>query len=163
MEDNKGRKLKQIKLEDLKFEANGNEYFIEPEISAERFAKMQEFEIELGFGINYKTMLDGLGEAYQLLNEGKNADAAVHIHHIREGIVGLENREFAILQYCACMINTMDEDRREWNEQVMNNKIKDWNAEGIDYRCFFPLAINMVRGLKESYVKFTQDISKSEK
>lgn len=163
MEDNKGTKLKKIKLEDLEFMAKGKKYFIEPEISAERFAKMQELEIELGFGVNYKTMQEGLGEAYELLNRGKNADAAVHIHHIREGIVGLENREFPILQYCACMINTENEDRRKWDEHVMNEKIKDWNEEGIEYTSFFPLAINMVRGLKENYVKFTQDISKIKK
>ncbi len=158
-EDNKGRKLKSISLDELEFEANGTKYVIEREISAERFAKMKEFEIELGFGQDYKSMDEGLEAAYNLLNEAKFADAAVLIHNVREGIIGLENREHIILQYCTCFINTLEEDRRKFDETVMAQKIKDWNEEGINYLSFFPLAINMVRGLKESYVKFTQDTS----
>jgi len=161
--ENKGTKLKQIKLEELEFEANGKMYFIEPEVSAERFAKMQELEIELGFGVDYKTMFDGLGEAYELLNSGRNADAAVHVHHIRESIGGLENREYPIMQYCACFINTKDEDRRKWDEKIQGDKIKDWNEEGISYTSFFPLAINTVRGLKENYLRFIQDTSQKSK
>jgi len=162
MEDNKGKTLKKIDLSDLKFTANGKEYFVEPEISAKRFAVMQELEIELGFGVTYKKMFEGLGEAYELLNAGRNADAAVHIHQIREGIAGLENREFPIMQYCACFVNTKDEDRRDWDEKIMAEKIEDWNKEGISYLSFFPLAINMVRGLKVNYVQYIQDTSKKE-
>ncbi len=157
MDENKGEKLKEIDLSDLEFKANGNDYFVEPQVSAERFAMMQELEIELGFGIRYKTLFDGLGEAYNLLNDGKNADAAVHIHQLREGIAGLENRDYVIMQYCACFINRKGEDRRVWDEKIMSEKIEDWNAEGITYQSFFPLAINMVNGLKENYLKYTQD------
>jgi hypothetical protein len=161
MDNDKGKKLKEIDLNDLKFTANGKEYFVEPQVSAERFAMMQELEIELGFGIKYKTLFDGLGEAYKLLNDGRNADAAVHIHQLQEGIAGLETRDYVIMQYCACFINTMDEDRRVYDEKIMLEKIEDWNKEGITYQSFFPLAINMVNGLKENYLLYTEDTLKT--
>ena len=73
--DNKGKKLTSIEITDTEFTANGKLYFIEPELSAERFRKMQELEIELGYGASYQQLFKGLQKSYDLLNEMKNADA----------------------------------------------------------------------------------------
>lgn len=167
MEDNKaetnGRKLKRVKLEDLEFTANGKRYFIEREISAERFAKMQEFEIEMSFGVTYEAMDNTLLEVYNLIQEGgRIADVAVIVHQAREGIQDIVNREQPILKYCTCFINRENEDRRRFDENIMADKIKDWEEEGMNHLDFFPLAVNSVRGLKENFKLSIQDTSKSE-
>jgi len=152
-------KLKKLSISDSEFIANGKLYFIEPELSAERFARMQEIEIELGYNVSYDTLHKGLSKSYNLLNENKFADAAVFIHNLMNSIGNLEERKEPIMQYCSMFINTVDEDRRKVDEKIMSQKIEDWKEEGIDYHSFFRLAINMVRGLKENYLKSIRDIS----
>ena len=157
--EKKGTKLKKLTLNESEFVANGKLYFIEPELSAERFKRMQELEIELGFGANYKHLFDGLKKSYGLLNENKFADAAVFIHNLMNSLAGLEERRDPIMEYCAMFINTAGEDRRKVDEKMIESKINDWKEEGINYHDFFRLAVNMVRGLKENYLKSIQDIS----
>lgn len=154
-----GKQLKKLAITDKSFEANGKTYFIEPEISAERFQKMQELEIELGYGSSYKKLYEGLGQVYSLLNQNKFADSAVHVHNLMNSLATLEERRSPIMEYCACFINTESEDRRKFDEKVVADKIADWEEEGIDYFSFFNLAVNMVSGLKENYLKFIQDTS----
>ena len=67
--ENDGTKLKELKFGDNTFEANGTKYFVEPQISAERFAKMQELEIELSFGFNYEHHFKNLRKLKENLNK----------------------------------------------------------------------------------------------
>lgn len=157
---NDGTKLKELDIGQKVFSANGKEYFIEPHVSAERFREMQLIEIQLGFEIDYKKMSQRLAELYQLLNEQNFADAAVLCYNLQNGIADIENREMPILRYCAMFINTEKEDRRKVDEKVIDEKINDWNQEGISYHSFFLTAISMVNGLKENYEKHIQDTSR---
>lgn len=157
-EENKN-KLKKLTISDTSFEANGKKYFIEPEISPERFAKMEELQIELGFGVSYKKMFEAWSDQKEYLNNLNFVDAAVQADNMMNGIAGIEDRRHTILQYCACFINTEDEDRRRFDEKIVAQKIADWEEEGFDYLSFFNLAVNMVSGLKRNYLKFIQDIS----
>lgn len=154
-----GTKLKVLDFDGLNFEANGVKYFIEPHISAERFAMMQELEIELAFGIDYKKMFTAWQEQEAYLNGMQFVDASVQARGMLNGIADLESRRYPILQYCACFINSTDEDRRAYDEKIMNDKVENWLSEGIDYQSFFKLAVNMVRGLKENYNEYILSIS----
>lgn len=159
--ENKVKKLKKLDIGEGEFVANKVLYFYEPELSAERFRKMQELEIELGYGVSYKKMFDGIKKSYELVNEQKFADAAVYLHNLMTSIGDLEQRKSPIMEYCAMFINRADEDRRTVDEKVIADKIKDWEIEGYDYHSFFLLAVNMVRGLKENYLAFIRDISEA--
>lgn len=160
---NKGTKLKKLTLSETEFVANGKLYFIEPEISAARFQRMQELEIELGFSLSYDKMFKGLKESYELLNKQKFADAAVFLHNLMTSIGKLEEKKTYIMEYCAMFINSADEDRRVVDEKIIEQKMKDWEEEGMDYHSFFTLAVNMVHGLKENYLKFIHDTSQEAK
>lgn len=156
---NDGRRLKELTLGNQVFIANGKEYFIEPHLSAERYREMQLLEIDLGFGMSFKRIHEQLGDLYGMLNDMNFADAAILVYNMRQGVGDIESRQMPILRYCAMFINTSDEDRRKVDEKVIADKIADWEEEGIEYKSFFHLAINMVNGLKESYKQHTQDIS----
>jgi hypothetical protein len=155
----KGERLRQLELGKQTFEANGKTYFIEPHVSAARFQEMQLLEIDLGFNLDYKVMFEKLQEAYNSLNEQQFADAAVTIRNIQDGIGLMEDRHHPIMRYCAMFINREKEDRRKVDELIVEQKIKDWNEEGIDYHSFFRLALSMVRGLKDNLEKHIRDTS----
>jgi len=161
-QNKEGTKLKELTFGENLFEANGKTYFVEPQISAERFAKMQELEIELSFGFNYEHHFKNLQKVKDMLNKSNFVDSAVLVHNMLKSVAGIEDREHPVMWYCACFINREDEDRRGIDEKVFADKIADWNKEGIDYHSFFRLAVNMVRGLKENYKEYIQNISQSE-
>lgn len=152
-------KLKNVTLEDVNFIANGNKYFIEPQISIERFKQMQKLEIEFSFGSSYKELMSGIKECYASINKGQFGDSAVILHNLMNSISNLESREHPILEYCALFINREGEDRRAYDEKINAEKIIDWKEEGIAMHDFFKLAVNMVSGLKENYLLYTQSIS----
>lgn len=154
------RKLKKLQITDKEFVANGVTYFIEPEISADRFSKMQELEIELTYGMNYKKLFDKHTELRDNLNKMNLVDSCVIVDNLQKGIADIEERRMPILEYCACFINSIDEDRRVYDEKVVSEKIENWLDEGFDYMSFFAVAVNMVSGLKENYLKFTQNTSR---
>lgn len=167
MEDNKEpwtppleiHKVKNLDLKEREFTANGNKYYILGEVTMERYQKMQELQIELGFAASYKEIYDGLGEIEQMLNEVRFVDAAVTINNLRRKTAGLEKRHHEIQKYCACFIVRDDEKITEFSEKVMDEKIADWNAEGINPDSFFALAVNTVRGLRDNWLSYIQDIS----
>jgi hypothetical protein len=154
-----GTKLKELKFGVNTFEANGRKYFVEPQISSERFAKMQELEIELSFGFNYEHHFKNLRKLEENLNKSNFVDSAVLVRNMLTSIADIEERKHPVMWYCACFINREDEDRRGIDEKIFQDKIDDWNTEGIDYHSFFRLAINMVRGLKENYKEYIRSIS----
>jgi hypothetical protein len=155
----KGERLRQLELGKQTFEANGKTYFIEPHVSAARFQEMQLLEIDLGFGMDYKSMFENLKALYGMINEMQFADAAVTVHNMMDGIGLIEEKHHPIMRYCAMFINREKEDRRKVDELIVTAKIKDWEEEGIDYHSFFQLALSMVRGLKENLEKHIQDTS----
>jgi len=153
------KRLKQLDLDTGRFTANGREYYIDSQLSADRFYKMQELSYDLGFGVTYEELFKNLGELYELLNAQKFADSSVMCHNLMNGIADLENREMPVLKYCACFINFEGEDTRYWNEKIAGEKINDWMEEGIEFQGFFLLSLTMVRGLRENYNNHIQSIS----
>jgi len=161
-ETKNGTKLKELKFGDNTFEANGKKYFVEPQISSERFAKMQELEIELSFGFNYEHHFKNLQKLKENLNKSNFVDSAVLVQNMLTSVADLEDRRHPVMWYCACFINREGEDRRGIDEKEFEDKINDWNLEGIDYHSFFRLAVNMVRGLKENYKEYIRNISQNQ-
>lgn len=153
------QKLKKIDLDTGRFTANGRDYYVDSELTADRFYKMQELSYDLGFGVSYEELYGNLGQLYELLNAQKFADCSVLCHNMMNGIADLENRQMPVLKYCSCFINYKGEDTRYWNEQESEEKIKDWLEEGIEFQGFFLLSLTMVRGLRENYNNHIQSIS----
>lgn len=147
------KELKRIDLNAGYFEANGKKYFIEGAMSIERYAEFQLYEKELAYGMTVKGIFDRLQKVYQLLNKMKFADSAVIIYDVIKGLAKLEDREPTVLKICALVINEENEDRKEFSTDMINRKISDWKAEGIDMQDFFLVASVSVNGLQELYRK----------
>jgi hypothetical protein len=154
--------LKRIDFQTGEFTANGTLYRIEGALTIERYAELQILEKELGYGMNFKTMYERLEKLYKLINATKFADAAVLLNDVMRGIAKVQEREPTVLKICALFINADNEDRTAFSQPLIDKKISDWKAEGIDMRDFFMVASNSVSGYLEVYRKVTQLISGQE-
>ena len=151
--------LKKIDFEKGFFMANGSKYIINGSLSTARYAKKDELELELSFGTNYSATMALIKKAYASLNGNqiKPADAAVHLYNIMQSITDAQQREPTILRYCALFCNEVNEDISVYDDDVMQKKIDDWHAEGLDVGDFFILAVNLVEGFKADYLETTQN------
>lgn len=151
--------LKRIDFEKGKFEANGQTYTIEGALSIERYAELQILEKELAYGFTVKQIFDKLKLLWDYLNKLKFAEAAVLVRDLMAGATRVAERTPTTLKICALFINTDDEDRTTINQEMINKKIEDWKAEGIDIRDFFAVASNSINGFLEVYQSVTRIIS----
>jgi len=155
----KGKKLVKVNPADLSFKANGKKYYIETSLSVDRWKEKDALELQLGLGVSFNDVMTRLREVWELLNKLKLAEAIVKIYDIMNGLTNIEKRHSPILLYCTLFINEENEDRRYWNLDLANSKLKDWNEEGIDVGFFLTIAFSSVKGLKEFYLKTSQDFS----
>lgn len=134
------------------FVANGKTYFLEPQISLERFRAMSQYEIEISFATSFKKHWEDLKELRAMLNEARFVDSAVRLRDIMEGLHRIQDarNHHPIMWYCTLILNTDNEDRRAVDEKVMDEKIRDWEREGIPISCFFELVLHTVNGLPGS-------------
>ena len=155
--------LKRIDLQKGIFEANGKTYKIEGSLTIERYCEFQILEKELGFGVSFKSMFDTLNVLWTKINKMEFGDAAVTLNDLLRGMAKLEEREPVFLKICALYINTEDEDRSTFSEDLYTQKIHDWKVEGYDMQDFFTVASNSVNGFIDAYQRITRIISGQEK
>ena len=150
--------LKRIPMNETTFKANGHEYFIEKELSLDRFIEFERLQNELGWGMEFRHLFNKVNDAYGKLNSGKFADSAVTLANLKDGIAAnIERRTHPALMLCTLFINTHDEDRRYWTADLGNQKIKEWVEEGFAVQDFFHLAVNLVT----DFIPIFQEISQS--
>lgn len=150
--------LKQIDLNKKKFTANGIEYFIESGLSFERFLMYQKLQLEVGYETGFYGVFKGLEKAYNSCNEGKLADVSVIVHNMMKGIKTVDERRVPMLDLVCLFINTKDEDRKIINDDIIQQKISNWEAEGLDMMPFFQLAVSSIKNFSNVYTEFTQNI-----
>jgi len=154
--------LKKLDFKKKEFKANGTTYYIESELSIDRFRQFEKLQSHVGFGIDFEGIVNRLKDAYEYLNKSKPADAAIVLHNVLNGIISnIEGREHPIMELCALFINTKDEKRDEFNQDDINKKIADWKEYAVND--FFQLAFNLVDGFIPIYEEISQNISKKEK
>jgi len=156
-----GKQVKRIDFNENKFEANGKVYHIETGIATGRFMEYEVYQLELMASMSISKLYEKQNVLYQLLNQCRFADAAVVLNEIRSNTVKKSEKEPTVLKICALFINTEDEDRTVFNNDLVVRKIDDWKKEGIDIRDFFTLAFNLVPGFIEIYNKLTRDITEA--
>ncbi len=139
------------------------EYFLEPQISIERFKRMNEFEIELSFATTFKKHYAGLKEVKSILNEARFVDAAVKLNDVLVGMHRVldHSNHHPILKYCALILNTHNEDRKAFDEKIMDEKIKHWEEAGVPIMSFFSVALHTVNGLHPSLKDVFQNTSET--
>ena len=152
-----GKKLKNLDPNARSFVANQKTYFIETQLSIDRFHEYQILEKGAGFSTSFKSMVDSLVEIYEDLNTMRAADAAVKIHNLLAGITKVQEKEHTLLKMCALFMNTEDEDRDIITDDMIRTKIEDWR--GYDVGGFFTIALNSVSGFFKVYSDMLQIIS----
>lgn len=140
------------------FECGGKKYAMSEKLSFNRYKKLQEFSIELGFSASFALLFSNLRKFWDLYNAGKAADGIVVIHNVMNGITILEKKHDVSLRMCAMFINEAGEDVSEFDEAKMNAKIDTW-AKELDIKPFFQLASNLVPGWMPAYEIALRDFS----
>lgn len=153
------KKLKKLDLSKPYFEANGKKYLIETNLSIARFCEFQILEQEVGYSLTFRKLFDNLKELWELMNASKFVESSIKLDNLMRGIAKMEEKEPAVLKLCSLFINTENENRSEWNDDLATQKIEDWKAEGYEVDGFFQLALNFIDGFLPTYHKVTQSIS----
>lgn len=149
--NNEPGQLKNIDLKKPMFTANGKEYYIESQMSIERYCEWQVLEKELAFGVDFEKMYGNLKKLYTMINKQEFANAAVALNTMITGVSRIKDQEPTILKMVALFINEKNEDRTKWSQDNYVTKIQDWKTEGIPIQDFFALALTLVPGLSDAY------------
>lgn len=148
------------------FTANGKLYVVSKTLSIARFKEYEKLVPLLTFGQGFEEIFAGLKKAFSLLNNPapKPLDAGIIIHNLMNGIKDINDnkRIHPALKMAALVINRKDEDPTKINDQLMLDKISDWEAEGLDMLTFFELSLNSIQGFNEELIKLTQESKKEE-
>lgn len=157
--------LKQIPPDASEFTANGKTYRIVKSVSFDRWEAWETLQMEVGLGRTFGQFMDGLRDAYRLCNEvatGKPVFAELAVL-LRDMLVGStligERQPMPVLKMCALFIVREGEDLRFINDELINSKIADWRAEGIDMAYFFTFALRSIPGFFEVYRELSRTSS----
>lgn len=151
-------KLKEFKPEiGQSFEANKKKYMIEKNLSIERAILLNKIEIEIAHHTTIEHLKSELVGVYNSLNKGQFADSAVRVYNLANGIDKITKIEdMPILRLCALFINEENEDRKTISENLIYQKINDWQTEGLSIEPFFTLAISLLPNVHEHYKRLIQ-------
>lgn len=152
------QRLIQLPVTTKKFQASGQDYYVEDTISIERYKTFQRLEIELGYGIDFATLQEKLTSAYKLQNESKFADVSVMLYSLIEGSVIIGDKTPMGLYVATLFVNKANEDRTEWSMALADEKLADWKQ--IDAAFFLRLAVGKQRNFKQSLMSALELIEK---
>lgn len=140
------------------FEAEGKKFIVMTEIPVGRYRHYMKMEVELGFTVNFGTIVDNLVAAYNALNESRNADAAVLIKNTLEGCTHINEKRSIALWVATLFVNLPDEDLSEWSRDVAEQKIEAW--KNIDANFFLGVALSRVNDFASKYKQIAQMMSR---
>lgn len=150
--------LKNIDFNAGKFEANGETYYLETKLTIGRYVEFVILESELHKGVTTKDYYDSLITTKKLLDQLRFSDIAIlndkAIHHT----IKLKEKEPTIFKFCTLFMNTENEDRTTWGNDLVVKKLADWKKADIDFQDFFAAALILLPGFIELYNSFTQSI-----
>ena len=147
----------------FEFELDGkiHKFFFEPHISVERYRAMQKIELEMSYALSFKSLHGGLKELYASMNKMEFVESAVKLRDLIEGTHRIDDEANypSIMRYSALILNTEDEKRTIYDEQLINSKIDLWVRGGVPIQSFFQIALHSVNGLMENYKENTLNSS----
>ena len=137
------------------FVANGKKYHITKKLCIERWRHFEDLQALVGFGRSFDDLFNAFKEIWNFLDDkggAKTASAAIICHNAMTGIkTKMEERYHPALLICALFINGEGENEKIYDDEVIKNKIEDWQTEGYDINDFFQLAWNLVPSFIEAY------------
>lgn len=153
--------MNQIKTIDgstKEFVANGQRYFVQKSITPLRYKEYEKLVPKLTFGLSFQEVYQQLHRLWNMLDKQQFANAAVVCHNLLNGIKDIddEKRVHPAMMMAALFICRENEDPAKYDEQLMLEKIADWQVEGYDFWSFFALSVNSIRGFRETLLRYTQ-------
>jgi hypothetical protein len=145
--------VKTFDVNSKEFKANGKTYYIESHISIDRYLMYRKLEIQAGYDVGFYGMYETLKKCYDLCNQQKFADIAVLVNNTINGIVNVDKRRIPVLDMAALFINEKDEDRGVINDEIIERKITDWQAEGLSITPFFQLSTSFIKNFQKIYTE----------
>lgn len=147
-----------LKPDTKSFETPGGTYYVNEDITVGRYQHYQKMEIQLGFSLRFSGIVEGLLTSFNALNERRDADAAVAIKQLLEGVTLIQEKKPIAMYVATLFVNKSGENLSEWSEALANEKIKDWT--NINTGFFLGLALALVRGFPEKYNKIAELMSR---
>lgn len=145
------------------FTANDKKYHVSKNICIERWRYYEDFQALIGFGRSFDELFQSFKKIWEALDEkggAKVATASIVCHNAMTGVkTKLEERHHPALMICTLFCNYEGEDETVYDEEIMNQKIEDWQKEGYNINDFFSLAWTLVPGFIETYNEDLQSIS----
>lgn len=123
------------------FQAGGRTYIVHESLTVDGFQRLEELRVEMEAGNGVGDMLKLTQKAYDLLNKGKVADAAVSLYNclnIQERIV--DGRPQAWLLALTLFIRPEGSDLASWTEAEATEWINEWSGAGLAVSDLFNLA-----------------------
>ena len=124
---------KRILLTDNSFEAGGKTYLIHGSVNLERYAHLDELVMRLVSGAGWAEWHRGGQEWTRLHNASRPHDATVLMQNMLSGKplrkANYQNPPEVLI--CTLFMCAEDENRGTWTEEMANEKIKIWSAEGF--------------------------------
>lgn len=149
------------------FQANGVTYKVRTlseGIGVKRYSLFRKAQAILGMGATFENLVNNLAQAEKFYNSiaTKNPqllDLGIILNNMKRGIVesSKERYDFAFW-LCTLFIVREGEDLTQWVEADQEEKIKDWNAEGINEQDFLALALSTLTGFISTYKRFTAQL-----
>lgn len=146
------------------FEANGKVYRRASSVSFNRYGWMEQFNIELSYGRSVKDIFEAQRKQWDLMNKMKFAELAVSMDDVMTGVSRIASGDpHPMFKQCALFWNYEGEDVRTMTDELMAEKLSDWEQEGIDAGFLFRQAVSNVPGLLAAYRVLTESSSETAK
>ena len=152
--------LKRIDFQANKFVANGKTYFNQTGyFSLKRRALFDKMSVEVLFDCTFSEIYKSYNKIYVYLTSGNelvksHSSALIEAFNRLNSIKSSADKGFTLpkpyVRLCTLFINAEGEDIKDWSEELANQKMADWEAEGIVDDDFFLLFMDSVPELKKT-------------
>lgn len=149
--------LKDPGLDAKGFTANGKEYTVSPSMSIARWAMYEELGVEIGLSRTFEQIQKDAVKGFDLCNrmaQGQHhlAELAIILRDMATACALVGSKEYhPALKMCCLFINYKGEDTRYITEELIAEKIHDWEEEGIAIGYFFRFALHSIPGFVVAY------------
>lgn len=134
---------------EFKFEAGGKSYKMYDKISLARKIEQDKLLVEIMNGMTISDQLKDWRKCYDLFNGQKFADGVVVCYNAMERLKAWETKQDPIVKLCCLYLNHLEENIKLVPEY--DEKIKDFEAEGIEYAFFLTLAKKLLTTIMNSW------------
>ena len=156
------KEIKTIDPTQTSFEANGKTYYRET-MSVSRWRLWLKLHVKLGYALTFDELFGKFKQIYNCCNkpEPEPGMACVLAYNTMERIkdVGGDERIPETLAICALFWNTKDEDRSTITDEMIADKVRDWEAEAIDAGFFLTYALSTIPNFIPIYKSISQNTS----